>query len=704
MANDSSGSSELRFVNSPLSVDPERETTCKTVLVEKNSRGSRRQVIEVVNSPDVPLTVDHYERLQRYADVLGIVVSYQPPAYVPGQMADADGKWTAFRRSDADNSEVREIELPLFLGGATQALVSLHQHQQDQGIEAEGDAELLDLMADQKDQQEFTRDVLKGIVQRIHREFIAPPKRRDQERPSVPLHPTLQGLQLKGEIGRGAMGIVYLVERGEYMDMSGLKTDPLPKQMALKICKPESHSSLSDRERFQSEIAAISQSGLQVFWTSHSHMAVLMEYVPNDGTMQSVIESGMESSLTDEKISIMETFLRELHAHHADGIVNGDLKPSNTLLRGVEYVRILDWGLVDGAKSHGEIAGTPSYLSPEQARGEVLHPTLRHKLDTFSAGLTCARLCAEDHVGFFGSDFQRDVQTLSEKIANYSDAYFEQRIREMKIDPVLIPFLHALMKENINDRSIPRALQELEKIKVNRGMRPTLKCGSYPHKDLTRLYYSKDNESIFFPTKPVSSPLDALSSHLSLTQKREMAAMTLAGLQRCHRQGQIVGDVRLRDLHFDGIRARVDISRSKDVKNEDPHEGFGVHFLSAAPEVLKSNSPGHRTQLSDTYSVGAACYELLALRTTDDHPLFIEQAARHFDNPVLNRNADAIDLLGKQVLPTQSKLVAHPDQVQPILASGGIEPDDQVWMSQLINREYGEHTLQQAENLLRLSF
>jgi len=111
----------------------------------------------------------------------------------------------------------------------------------------------------------------------------------------------------------------------------------------------------------------------------------LQDRIDRDGPLRNeeVLRIGMQTALG-------------LAAAHAQGLVHRDIKPSNILLEnGVERVKITDFGLAraidDASQSHsGVVAGTPQYMSPEQAQGE----TADHRADLFSLGSVLYTMCA----------------------------------------------------------------------------------------------------------------------------------------------------------------------------------------------------------------------------------------------------------------------------------------------------------------------
>ena len=118
----------------------------------------------------------------------------------------------------------------------------------------------------------------------------------------------------------------------------------------------------------------------------HDPPYLVMTYVPGQ-TLQATIDA--EGSL-DVLIAvrIAQQVAMGLAAAHAQGLVHRDIKPSNILLeRNVQRAYIVDFGLARAADDasltrSGFLAGTPDYMSPEQARGESIYA----RSDLFSLG------------------------------------------------------------------------------------------------------------------------------------------------------------------------------------------------------------------------------------------------------------------------------------------------------------------------------
>jgi uncharacterized protein (TIGR03067 family) len=198
----------------------------------------------------------------------------------------------------------------------------------------------------------------------------------------------LAGYEVSGVIGAGGMGVVL-----KAID------EPLDRTVAIKVLAPHLAASGAARKRFAREAKAAAA-------VLHPNV-IAIHGVSNDDALPYLVMpyvrgASLQKRLDNEGPLPLPEILRigaqiaaGLAAAHAQGLVHRDIKPANILLEeGVERVAITDFGLaraVDDATltTSGVIAGTPQYMSPEQARGE----TVDQRSDLFSLGSVLYAAC-----------------------------------------------------------------------------------------------------------------------------------------------------------------------------------------------------------------------------------------------------------------------------------------------------------------------
>jgi serine/threonine-protein kinase len=179
------------------------------------------------------------------------------------------------------------------------------------------------------------------------------------------------GYEIVGIIGHGGMGIV----------LKGFEA-ALNRFVAIKVLAPRLATSGAARKRFareaQAAAAVIHENVIAIHRVDQSHELpfLVMPYLGGVSLQKRIdIEGPLSIEAT---LRIGSQIAAGLSAAHAQGLVHRDIKPANILLeRGVERVTITDFGLARAADDAsvtrtGVIAGTPQYMSPEQARARPL--------------------------------------------------------------------------------------------------------------------------------------------------------------------------------------------------------------------------------------------------------------------------------------------------------------------------------------------
>jgi serine/threonine protein kinase len=191
----------------------------------------------------------------------------------------------------------------------------------------------------------------------------------------------LGDIEIREIIGRGAMGIVLRGWQGQ-----------LNRFVAVKVMSPYLAVSATARRRFEREAqaaAAILHPNVMPIHSVSSTARLpwlVMPYLSCESLQERIDREGALPLIDQLQIAIQVA--RGLAAAHAQGLVHRDVKPANILLEGgVDRVMLTDFGLaraVDDASltRSGVIAGTPQYMSPEQARGD----SIDQRSDLFSFG------------------------------------------------------------------------------------------------------------------------------------------------------------------------------------------------------------------------------------------------------------------------------------------------------------------------------
>ncbi len=202
-------------------------------------------------------------------------------------------------------------------------------------------------------------------------------------RASLPIGAVLGQYRVEEELGRGGMGVVYRAFDTQ-----------LRRPVALKVLPPEHDDDPDWQQSLLREAraaAALNHPNIIAVYEVGSDAGtgfIAMELVEGKPLQQIVPEGGLPFGQIVEFASQIAAALAKAHAC---GVIHRDLKPRNIMVTGDGLVKVLDFGLAKRIAG-GEpetismpadgIIGTPSYMSPEQARGEELDA----RTDLFSFG------------------------------------------------------------------------------------------------------------------------------------------------------------------------------------------------------------------------------------------------------------------------------------------------------------------------------
>jgi serine/threonine-protein kinase len=238
--------------------------------------------------------------------------------------------------------------------------------------------------------------------------------------------------EITGEVGRGAMGVVYRA------------TDPfIGRTVAVKTLQLSEQGTGLTREellnRFQTEARA---AGL----LTHPNIVVVYDAGEEEGlffiTMELVEGKSLQALLDCGQLfplprvfRIMEQACSALQFAHDRNIVHRDIKPANLMLTPDDTVKVTDFGTAKilqfgTVNQTAHVMGTPSYMSPEQVKGKVVD----QRSDIFSLGVLLYEMVTGEKP-FPG----QNITTVIYKIVN------EEPVAPRQLDPSIHPGLNAII-------------------------------------------------------------------------------------------------------------------------------------------------------------------------------------------------------------------------------------------------------------------
>lgn len=275
---------------------------------------------------------------------------------------------------------------------------------------------------------------------------------------------TVGRYRVLGLVGRGGMGIVLRVH-----------DDAFDRPLAIKMMLAGvAQDADVQRRRFLDEARLTGQLQHPGIPPAHE-LGQLDEQTPYfvmkliEGKTLTKVLLSMGTDVDAQRLGIFIQICHTLGYAHSQGVIHRDLKPSNIMVGAFGEVQVMDWGLAktiatltdednvqvnvnslkiddDMALSHtGQVMGTPGYMAPEQARGEIR--SLDSRCDVFGLGaILCKMLTGKPP--FTGNDV---VEVMVKSMDGNLEEAFD-RLDACGADTELIDLCKSCLSANATDR------------------------------------------------------------------------------------------------------------------------------------------------------------------------------------------------------------------------------------------------------------
>jgi serine/threonine protein kinase len=239
--------------------------------------------------------------------------------------------------------------------------------------------------------------------------------------------------EIQGELGRGAMGVVYKA------------LDPnIGRTVALKTMRLDVHGADEEEilKRFKHEAklaGVLNHPNVVTIYDAGEDQSIFyiaMEFVEGV-TLQTLLHQ-QRVIPAQLMLEVTKQICPAMDFAHKRGIIHRDIKPANIMLTSSGGAKIMDFGIAKaegGLTSAGQVLGTPAYMSPEQVRGK----TLDGRSDLFSYGV-CLYEMVTGEKPFTG----QNVTTIIYKIMN------EQPVPPRELDITIHPGLSEVITKALS--------------------------------------------------------------------------------------------------------------------------------------------------------------------------------------------------------------------------------------------------------------
>src|SRR3989475_2486082 len=269
--------------------------------------------------------------------------------------------------------------------------------------------------------------------------------------------------EIVGELGRGAMGVVYKAMDPVIGRTVAVKTIRLSEE-GTGLSRPELLT------RFQTEARA---AGL----LTHPNIVVVFDAGEEDGlyyitmelvegkSLQNLLDAGQMFPLP-RVLRLMEQTCGALQFAHERNVVHRDIKPANLMLTADDTVKVTDFGTAKilqfgTVQQTAHVMGTPSYMSPEQVKGRAVDG----RSDIFSLGVMLYEMVTGEKP-FPG----QNITTVIYKIVN------EDPVPPRQVDPSIHPGISAVVMRALEkdpDQRYQSCREMLEDLRNYRTIAPT---------------------------------------------------------------------------------------------------------------------------------------------------------------------------------------------------------------------------------------